>query len=202
MALPGLKPASGLNGETSASLLASRCLRYFAETAVRVYNSLRERMPLLQALAAASPVWFGVDSGLASARMALTRAYPGNGIQRASLKCESTRVRVAKVELDALVNGDAIPKITSSCEISIIAPIPHENPDTTAGGTRCAYLPSRRTQKTSMKMEATIEILAAPPMPCCLTAMATNGTVALAVPPISSGLRPSMAVTGPVSIEV
>ncbi len=54
-----------------------------AETAVRVYNALREWMPLLQALAANSPLWFGVDSGLASARMALTRAYPGSGIQRA-----------------------------------------------------------------------------------------------------------------------
>jgi carboxylate-amine ligase len=54
-----------------------------AETAIRVYNALRERMPLLQALAANSPLWFGVDSGLASARMALTRAYPGSGIQRA-----------------------------------------------------------------------------------------------------------------------
>jgi carboxylate-amine ligase len=54
-----------------------------AETAIRVYNALREQMPLLQAVAANSPLWFGVDSGLASARMALTRAYPGSGIQRA-----------------------------------------------------------------------------------------------------------------------
>jgi carboxylate-amine ligase len=54
-----------------------------AETAIRVYNALREWMPLLQALAANSPLWFGVDSGLSSARMALTRAYPGSGIQRA-----------------------------------------------------------------------------------------------------------------------
>ena len=50
-----------------------------AETAMRVFNALRERMPLLQALAANSPLWFGVDSGLASARMALIRAYPGSG---------------------------------------------------------------------------------------------------------------------------
>jgi glutamate---cysteine ligase / carboxylate-amine ligase len=54
-----------------------------ADTAIHVYNALRERMPLLQALAANSPLWFGIDSGLASARMALTRAYPGSGIQRA-----------------------------------------------------------------------------------------------------------------------
>jgi carboxylate-amine ligase len=54
-----------------------------AETAIRVYNALREVLPLLQALAASSPLWFGIDSGLASARMALTRSYPGNGIHAA-----------------------------------------------------------------------------------------------------------------------
>ena len=38
---------------------------------------------MLTGLAANSPFWFGSDSGLASARWALVRAYPGRGIPRA-----------------------------------------------------------------------------------------------------------------------
>jgi carboxylate-amine ligase len=52
------------------------------ETAVRAHNALRCLLPLLQGLAANSPFWFGVDSGLASARYALTRAYPRRGVPR------------------------------------------------------------------------------------------------------------------------
>jgi glutamate---cysteine ligase / carboxylate-amine ligase len=46
------------------------------ETAIRVCNGLRDRLPVLEALAANSPFWHGVDSGLASARRALRRGYP------------------------------------------------------------------------------------------------------------------------------
>jgi carboxylate-amine ligase len=49
---------------------------------VRAFNALRIQLPLLSALAANSPYWFGRDSGLASARGALVRAYPGRGIPR------------------------------------------------------------------------------------------------------------------------
>jgi carboxylate-amine ligase len=48
--------------------------------AVNALNELRRWLPLLEGLAAASPFWFGTDSGLASARAALVRAYPGRGI--------------------------------------------------------------------------------------------------------------------------
>ncbi|CAA9497801.1 MAG: hypothetical protein AVDCRST_MAG38-3041 [uncultured Solirubrobacteraceae bacterium] len=51
-----------------------------AGTAIRVLNGLRGWMPLLQALSANSPWWFGRDSGMASARWAMVRAYPGRGI--------------------------------------------------------------------------------------------------------------------------
>ena len=51
-----------------------------AETAVTIHDGLREWLPLLVALSASSPYWFGRDSGLASARWAITRAYPGRGI--------------------------------------------------------------------------------------------------------------------------
>jgi carboxylate-amine ligase len=54
-----------------------------AETAIRVCNALREQLPLLQALAANSPFWFGRDSGLATARAVLFRGFPRSEIPRA-----------------------------------------------------------------------------------------------------------------------
>ena len=50
------------------------------ETTIRVFNGLRRHLPLLIGLAANSPWWFGHDSGLASARWAVVRSYPGRGI--------------------------------------------------------------------------------------------------------------------------
>jgi hypothetical protein len=47
-----------------------------AETAVRAYNGVRVHVPLLNALAANSPFWFGDDSGLASSRTVIFRSYP------------------------------------------------------------------------------------------------------------------------------
>jgi len=46
------------------------------ETAIRVANAMRRHLPLLQALAANSPFRGGEDTGLASARAAVTRTYP------------------------------------------------------------------------------------------------------------------------------
>jgi glutamate---cysteine ligase / carboxylate-amine ligase len=54
-----------------------------SETAIRVHNALRNHLPLLVGLSANSPWWFGADSGLASARYALVRAYPRRGVPRA-----------------------------------------------------------------------------------------------------------------------
>jgi carboxylate-amine ligase len=53
------------------------------DTAIRAFNGLRAYLPLLQGLSANSPFWFGRDSGLASARSALVRSYPGRGVPRA-----------------------------------------------------------------------------------------------------------------------
>jgi carboxylate-amine ligase len=53
------------------------------ETAIHAYNGLRGWLPLLAALSANSPFWFRVDSGMASARASLVRAYPGRGVPRA-----------------------------------------------------------------------------------------------------------------------
>jgi glutamate---cysteine ligase / carboxylate-amine ligase len=50
------------------------------DAAVAAMNGVRERLPLLHALGANSPFWFGSDSGMASSRAAVIRAYPGRGI--------------------------------------------------------------------------------------------------------------------------
>jgi carboxylate-amine ligase len=53
------------------------------ETAVRVCNALRHRLPLLQALTANSPFRQGEDTGLASARAAVVGSYPRFEMPRA-----------------------------------------------------------------------------------------------------------------------
>ena len=50
--------------------------------AIHILNGLREHLPLLQALGANSPYWFGADSGLASARFSMVRSYPRRGVPR------------------------------------------------------------------------------------------------------------------------
>jgi carboxylate-amine ligase len=52
------------------------------ETAIRAANGIRRHLPLVHSLAANSPFWFGRDSGLASARVAILRSYPRYGIPR------------------------------------------------------------------------------------------------------------------------
>ena len=84
----------------------------------------------------------------------------------------------------------------------MIPPIPAENPATTEAGTLLTKRPSRKTQNAIIKTDATIETLAAPPIPWARTAFAIKGTVALAVPPIRTGFRPNSAVMGAVRIEV
>ncbi|MDA0182087.1 YbdK family carboxylate-amine ligase [Solirubrobacter phytolaccae] len=53
------------------------------ETAVRAANGMRAWVPLLQALGANSPYWYGRDSGLASARSVICNSLPRSGIPRA-----------------------------------------------------------------------------------------------------------------------
>jgi carboxylate-amine ligase len=74
-----------------------------AETAIRVYNGLREHLPLLQALAANSPFWHGTDSGLATARAQLFRGYPRGDIPVAFASFEHFEETVASV----VAAGDA-----------------------------------------------------------------------------------------------
>src|SRR3954466_227908 len=51
-------------------------------TAIRACNGMRKWIPLLQALAANSPFWYGHDSGLASARAVISNSFPRSGIPR------------------------------------------------------------------------------------------------------------------------
>lgn len=74
--------------------------------AVRAFNALRRHVPLLVGLAANSPFWFGADSGLASSRFALARAYPGRGIPRA-LRDLGDLEGLADATLDAAGLADA-----------------------------------------------------------------------------------------------
>src|SRR3954454_4853574 len=53
-----------------------------AETAVRACNGMRAWIPLLQALGANSPYWYGRDSGLASSRSVICNSFPRAGIPR------------------------------------------------------------------------------------------------------------------------
>jgi glutamate---cysteine ligase / carboxylate-amine ligase len=53
-----------------------------AETAIRACNGMRKWIPLLQALGANSPFWYGQDSGLASARAVICNGFPRSGIPR------------------------------------------------------------------------------------------------------------------------
>lgn len=63
------------------------------------------------------------------------------------------------------------------------------------------YRPNRMMPNAIIMAAASSEILAAPPNPCCRTAAAMTGTVALAVPLTSTGFRPRMAVNGAVKID-
>jgi carboxylate-amine ligase len=50
------------------------------QAAMAAYRGMRHRRAVLQAMAANSPFWHGRDSGLASARWAVTSSYPRSGI--------------------------------------------------------------------------------------------------------------------------
>jgi len=87
----------GLVGRTPEAALHIHVGLPDEHTAVRVFNGLREYLPLFAALAANSPWWFGADSGLASSRAALVRAYPTRGIPPAMSSYDSYAAAVAEI---------------------------------------------------------------------------------------------------------
>jgi carboxylate-amine ligase len=50
------------------------------ETAIAAFNGMRKWVPLLQALSANSPYWYGRDSGLASSRTVVCHSVPRTGL--------------------------------------------------------------------------------------------------------------------------
>jgi carboxylate-amine ligase len=52
------------------------------DTAIRAFNGMRRHLPALQALAAHSPYWHGIDSGFQTARAQMFRGYPRADIPR------------------------------------------------------------------------------------------------------------------------
>ncbi len=70
----------GLQARTPTCALHVHVAMPDAETAIRVCNALRVHLPLLQALSANSPFWYGRDSGLASARAQVFREFPRSEI--------------------------------------------------------------------------------------------------------------------------
>ena len=78
-----------------------------AATAILACNGLRRHLPLLQALAANSPYWYGLDSGFASARAQMFREYPRSEIPRAFRGYDDYARMV-----DAIVTGAELPDYT------------------------------------------------------------------------------------------
>ena len=78
-----------------------------AEAAIRAFNYVRGHLPLLQALAANSPFWYGRDSGLASARAHVFRALPRSEIPQAFSSFDEFAERVG-----GLVKPAAMPNYT------------------------------------------------------------------------------------------
>jgi carboxylate-amine ligase len=70
-----------------------------ADTAIRACNGMRKWIPLLQALGANSPFWYGHDSGLASARSVICNSFPRSGIPRAFVDYEDFEDTVRDLQL-------------------------------------------------------------------------------------------------------
>src|SRR3954468_15024291 len=68
------------------------------ETAVRAANGMRAWIPLLQALGANSPFWYGRDSGLASAWSVICNSFPRAGIPRAFAGYDDFAATVAELQ--------------------------------------------------------------------------------------------------------
>jgi glutamate---cysteine ligase / carboxylate-amine ligase len=74
------------------------------EDAIRLLNGLRRHIPLLIALSANSPYWQGRDTGFASSRMAIFRAFPRTGLPR----CFASYADYVET-IDAFIASGAVP---------------------------------------------------------------------------------------------
>jgi glutamate---cysteine ligase / carboxylate-amine ligase len=77
------------------------------DAAIRACNGMRAYLPLLQALSANSPFWYGHDSGLASARAMVFRAFPSSQIPPAFASYDAYAA-----EIDRLTVAGGMPDYT------------------------------------------------------------------------------------------
>jgi carboxylate-amine ligase len=77
------------------------------DAAIRACNGMRAHLPLLQALSANSPFWYGHDSGLASARAMVFRAFPSSQIPPAFASYDAYAA-----EIDRLTVAGGMPDYT------------------------------------------------------------------------------------------
>ena len=101
----------------------------------------------------------------ASVATAITISPSVTGTHRAAAAWCSTFINWSSVDPEDRVSGEAMPRMISSCEITIMPPIPQEKPETTACGTRAMWRPIRITQNAIITTEAIKQTLAAPPIP-------------------------------------
>jgi carboxylate-amine ligase len=97
----------GLQARTPTSALHVHVGMPDADAAIRAFNYVRGHLPLLQALAANSPFWYGRDSGLASARAHVFRALPRSEIPPAFRSFDEFAERV-----EGLVEAGGMPNYT------------------------------------------------------------------------------------------
>jgi glutamate---cysteine ligase / carboxylate-amine ligase len=67
------------------------------DCAIKIYNALREYLPLLVGLSGNSAFWHGVDSGFSCTRMVLRRAYPRTEVPPAFRDWDDYEETVARV---------------------------------------------------------------------------------------------------------
>ena len=77
---------------------------------LNAYRRIRNLLPVVRALGATSPYWYGTDSGLASARAAVIRSYPRVGVPPKLRSYDEYEAAVG-VEMDAA----EIPDYTYVC---------------------------------------------------------------------------------------
>ena len=98
---------------------------------MRAYRGLRQRLPLLRALAAGSPFWHGRDSGLATSRSAIIRSYPRQTVAPLLRTWEDYVTRTAAVlaaaeaEDHTYIWGDLRPRpLIGTLEVRVMDAVP------------------------------------------------------------------------------
>ncbi len=135
------------------------------EALMLAYRGLRQRLPLLRALAAATPFWHGRDSGRASARSAVIRSYPRHGVPPLLRTWEEyvarTEALVAAAEApdDTYVWWDMRPRpLIGTLEVRVMDAVPSVS--LAAGLTALVQGIARRAVESPDALDLTDDVLA------------------------------------------